>query len=177
MQALYKQIMGKQINRKGECLYNLIGKCPGFDIIRAVEILGGTVSFDNQSLLAVGVDARIEAKVINDDIAFDILCKPDLTEDYKRFCIAHELGHLFLHMAEKDQNGDVVILQNSFSKNNDFSKMYEWEAEEFAACFLMPEEEFRNSIENLKGDVEKLAKRYKVSPQSVIMRCKRLGFL
>ena len=177
MQALYKRVIGERINRKAECLYNLIGKKPGFDIIQAVERLGGEVCSDYDSQLAVGIDAKISAEVDGDDIKFKIIYAPNLSEDYKRFCIAHELGHLFLHMTEKNQNGEIVISKGSFYKNNDFSKMYEWEAEEFAACFLMPEEEFRNSIESLDGDVERLARKFKVSPQSVIMRCKRLGFI
>ena len=41
----------------------------------------------------------------------------------------------------------------------------------------MPEQEFRIQVENKKGDVDKIAKLFRVSSQSVIMRCKRLGMI
>lgn len=175
MRTLYKNIMGKQINRKAECLYNLIGKEPGFDIFKAVRDLGGTIKIVAANELGLGVDAKIV--VYDEDGGFEILCAPDLGDEYTRFCIAHELGHLFLHMVKKDENGKPQIIEKSFCRNNDLYNLREWEAEEFAAAFLMPEEEFKSYISVVDGDISEIAKKFKVSPQSVLMRCKRLEAL
>lgn len=177
MQVLYKNIMGKEINRMAETLYNKMEQSPGFDIKKAVEKLGGKIEFVSMEQLGAGVDAKIDTTKLEEKIDFKIICAQQLSEEYTRFCIAHELGHLFLHMTEKDASGNIMIVQKSFDKNNSYVNMYEWEAEEFAACFLMPEQEFKVQIDKHKGDVEKIAKVFKVSPQSVIMRCKRLGLI
>lgn len=177
MKLIYKEIIGNQINKKAERLYNIIGNKPGFNIIDAVCTLGGKVTFDDNGRLPFGIDAQIIPKNEEDDCTFEIVCAPNKTMEDTRFCIAHELGHLFLHMIEKDQNGNFYLTEKSFNKNNNFSNICEWEAEEFAACFLMPEEAFRNSIDIECGDVEKISEIFKVFPQSVIIRCKRLGIV
>lgn len=169
--------MEKEINRRAESLYNIIGKTPGFDIINAVEKLGGRVIMVENTALDFGIDAKIDTSETEEGIDFKIFCVKENIEEYIRFCIAHELGHLFLHMTKKDENGNIELVKDSFYKtNNDFS-IYEWEAEEFAACFLMPEDEFKIQIEVQRGDVEKIAKKFKVPTQSVFMRCKRLGIM
>lgn len=175
MQALYKDIMKEEINKKAECLYNIIGKTPGFDIVKAVEKMGGRVIFD-KNLLPPGIDAKINTTQENSKFDFEIICVKSTSEDYTRFCIAHELGHLFLHMVEKDTEGRLKLIHDSYYKSSQVS-LCEWEAEEFAACLLMPEEEFRTAIEECDGDVIEIADTFKVSPQSVIMRCKRLGII
>lgn len=177
MKKLYKSVIGRQINKKAECLYHLIGKTPGFDVIKAVEKLGGQVIFDETEMLAVGVDAKINTFPDDENRVFNIICSKQQSDVYTRFCIAHELGHLFLHMTKKDEDGKVQIKEASFFKDNDYSSLYEWEAEEFAACFLMPEEEFRDYVRKLEGDIKKLAEIFKVPPQSVITRCKRLEII
>lgn len=54
------------------------------------------------------------------------------------FSIAHELGHLFLHMAYPDDEKGY-ILSGSYHKETQNTSICEWEAEELAAAFLMPE--------------------------------------
>lgn len=175
MQALYKNIMREEISKKAECLYNIIGKSPGFDIVDAVKKIGGKVVF-NDKLLPPGIDAKINTQLEDNTVDFEIICSDNNSNDYSRFCIAHELGHLFLHMVEKDEQGKLSIVKESYYKNNS-ANLREWEAEEFAACFLMPEDDLKAVIEECDGDVKKIAKIFKVSPQSVIMRCKRLEII
>lgn len=47
-----------------------------------------------------------------------------------RFCIAHELGHLFLHMLEKNEEGNIELVKDSLCKELRNFNLYEWEAEE-----------------------------------------------
>lgn len=177
MQKLYKNEAWRKVNRIGEALYNAMGQKPGFDIEKIVEKLGGRVVFASSDHFDAGIDAKIEIMDDRSDTEFQITCRKEPDEEYRRFCIAHEIGHLFLHMMGKDDKGEVRIIKNEFYRNNTYLDFCEWEAEEFAASFLMPEQEFRIQVENKKGDVDKIAKLFRVSSQSVIMRCKRLGMI
>lgn len=177
MKLLYKDIMGKEINKKAELLYNILKQSPGFDIVNAVEKLGGSVTFVDREELDAGVDAQINVEKGINGIDFKIMCVRQQSEEYMRFCIAHELGHLFLHMLEKNEEGNIELVKDRLCKEPRNFNLYEWEAEEFAACFLMPEYEFRIKVEELNGDVEAIAQLFKVSSQSVIIRCKRLGLI
>lgn len=171
MRELYKKVMFEQITKKAECLYNLIGKKPGFDIFKAVTNLGGCYVQDKNNQLPSGIDAKIN---VIDDNTFRIIYKSNTDKKYIRFCIAHELGHLFLHMTKKNNDGIPYISSEIYYKNNDFYNLQEWEAEEFAACFLMPEHDFKNYIREVHGDINQIAKKFDVPSQSVITRCLHL---
>lgn len=64
MRELYKKVMFEQITKKAECLYNLIGKKPGFDIFKAVTNLGGCYIQDKNNQLPSGIDAKINVVLI-----------------------------------------------------------------------------------------------------------------
>lgn len=51
----------------------------------------------------------------------------------------------------------------------------EYEANWFAAGFLMPSDHFRSSWEHLKGNVNLLSERYAVTPTQIMSRAKSLG--
>lgn len=83
-----------------------------------------------------------------------------------RFDAAHELGHLALHRwVSAEETEDKVRL-----------KEIEREADKFASCFLLPRKSFSNEIysSRISAFVE-LKKRWKVSIQAMIYRCKDLG--
>ncbi|RIJ15266.1 ImmA/IrrE family metallo-endopeptidase [Henriciella mobilis] len=83
-----------------------------------------------------------------------------------RFDICHELGHLVLHRwITQDEIEDKVRL-----------KEIEQEADYFAGAFLLPRNSFPNEVYSprLSAFVE-LKKRWKVSIQAMIFRCKNLG--
>lgn len=84
------------------------------------------------------------------------------TRERKNFSLAHELGHLVLHTGEEFAG----------------SEKKEREADEFAACFLMPTESFSNDIvlETPNAFVE-LGEKWHVSPQAAVERSYRLGLL
>ena len=99
----------------------------------------------------------------------------------EKFTIAHELGHLFLHMGyaidEKlwEKNKDKVYLRKEVGE-------MEYQAHEFAAAFLMPREIFFEVMnENYNGDgtysMNKVADYFQVSLESAINRGRWLGIL
>lgn len=87
--------------------------------------------------------------------------RPDMSNDRKRLSIAHELGHIIMH------------LSRNFAISPDRDK--ESEAFEFAAEFLMPEDEIRNSLFELKlSYLFPLKQTWLVSMAAIIRRAKEL---
>lgn len=66
---------------------------------------------------------------------------------WKRFIIAHEIGHYILHYDEKTNNGIYARREHKKGKNNE-----ENEADFFAANLLMPREQFVSRVEELKEE-------------------------
>jgi Zn-dependent peptidase ImmA (M78 family) len=62
-----------------------------------------------------------------------------------RFTIAHELGHLLLHFQaiKKMSPNAIMRATRNVDKNDPDQERAEWEANWFAAAFLMPAEEFK----------------------------------
>lgn len=91
-----------------------------------------------------------------------IIVNQNFSSDRKRFTIAHELGHLLLH------NENYFPISSYRNKEN--------EANEFAAEFLMPENEIRNSLRGLRmGDLGDLKNYWLTSMSSIIHRAKVLN--
>ena len=83
-----------------------------------------------------------------------------------RFDVAHELGHLCLHRwVSAEDIEDTKLL-----------KIVEREADRFAGAFLLPRKSFSNEIYSprLIAFVD-LKRRWKVSIQAMVYRCKDLG--
>jgi hypothetical protein len=138
--------------------------------------LGGEYEEDD---LEYGVSGRVEKG--NDSAKFKIIVQRTDIEERKRFSIAHEIGHLFLHMGyifDQDKWARVGNYTDSAYYRYGHSEE-ENEAHQFAAELLMPEIEFRNTINELlednKVDIVDLAKRFKVSKQAALTRGKWLG--
>lgn len=93
-----------------------------------------------------------------------IIINKNFSNDRKRFTIAHELGHILMHIT-----GDFPI-----PKHRD-EKRKEIEANRFASEFLMPEEEIKKSLIGLSlYDLAPLKKYWHTSKQSIIRRAKDL---
>lgn len=86
----------------------------------------------------------------------------------RRFTIAHELGHFFLH----HDGEELEYLDLRSTKKS----QEEQEANQFAAELLMPETEVKVEYEKLMfPTVEALAKKFGVSKQAMQYRLKNLG--
>ncbi len=116
------------------------------------------------------------------------------SDNRKRFTIAHELGHLFLHEGEQIHvdRGIQINLRNEAASQG--SLIAEKEANLFAAELLMPAHFIHKYLENkvaldlekegiepltneYQVSIEKLAKDYQVSTQAMTFRLAYLKYL
>lgn len=106
----------------------------------------------------------------------------------KRFTIAHEIGHHFLkHQFESGEHVHVDkgnYISQRGPRASDGIDPKEIEANQFAACLLMPTKALRLRIEKLGGasplldqHVTLLAKEFGVSDQAMTIRLTGLGLL
>ena len=89
-------------------------------------------------------DGRI--KKISEN-SFEIRVSPFQSEERRNFTIAHELGHLFLHMGFQTD-------ENTVEKSRQYSLLSKMEiliqntnSNEFAAAFLMPEKDYKQIMD------------------------------
>lgn len=96
----------------------------------------------------------------------------------KRFTVAHELGHLALHMNHKDE-GKFIDNDKIFARDDGFlgysDRTKEKEANQFAAELLMPEEKVRKYWEDCFNSPELMAAKFHVSLSSMRIRLNNLG--
>lgn len=140
------------------------------DITKIVYDLGGEIcscSLNND---------RVEK---NND-SFIIYVSDEQGEQRRNFTIAHELGHLFLHMGYLIDRKLWEDNSNTIYRRLGVSEM-EYQANEFAASLLMPKNEYEKvMLENIEGNkvkTENIAKYFNVSIEAASNRGKFLGFL
>ncbi len=94
-----------------------------------------------------------------------IIINKSLSNDRKRFTIAHELGHILMH-----NSGDFPVPEHRTEKQK------ENEANRFASEFLMPEKGIKKSLIGLKMyQLAPLKKKWLTSKAAIVMRAKDLG--
>lgn len=93
----------------------------------------------------------------------------------KRFTIAHELGHHFLHLLS---DGDFVDTQVDLFRDAEAGEStpqsVEVQANQFAAALLAPEGLVRPAFEKIQS-VPELARLFNVSEEAMAIRLARLG--
>jgi predicted transcriptional regulator len=90
-----------------------------------------------------------------------------------RFTIAHELGHYIVHYVYKHGSiGECNLIADRYG-----SGRVEWEANWFAASFLMPEKEFRIKFKQFEGNIHRIAEHFSVSQKAATVRAKSLGLI
>ncbi len=92
--------------------------------------------------------------------------------------IAHELGHLFLHMGFRINDDKWNNQMKGFYRNNDAETNYQ--ANEFAKAFLMPEEEYGEILNRYtKGNrvnIKEVANHFHVAINIAASRGQLLGY-
>ncbi len=141
-----------------------VGFKPGDDLKEVVDRMGGCISYldwedwlahDHDTILIEG-PRKFTIKLLGVDGGLR-----------NNFTIAHELGHYLLH----SMSGRLAPMIAGRKGSN----RVEWEANWFAASFLMPETEFRNAaVNNQMSDME-LAGHFRVSLEAVSIRKKNIG--
>ncbi len=145
------------------------------DVFEAVSRLGGTITELDS------VPAGPEATIRRTGERFQIAIRHHPLPTRKRFTVAHELGHLFLHMGylvNPDAWGHSSEYRDSVYHRFGYN-VEEAEANLFAASFLMPEDEFRSVVQELsqrgKIQVRDLAQRFRTSAAAALKRGEELG--
>lgn len=96
----------------------------------------------------------------------------------KRFTIAHELGHHFLHLLEDGEyvDGEANLFRMPHDDQQGITpeRRQEIQANMFAAALLMPEDDVRKAWEEFSS-VERLAHLFNVSEAAMGIRIDQLG--
>lgn len=131
---------------------------PGMNLTPIVEKLGGRIHLVALDEWYKTQDASI---VIQGKDNFDIYISNFSGPLRNRFSIAHELGHYYLH---SNEGGTPIRAARSGSNR------CEWEANWFAAAFLMPEEQFKVICEKYGNDLDYVAAHFLVSRKAADVR-------
>lgn len=137
-----------------------LGYGAGKDLIAVVQRLGGQIFV--HPWRNPDEDGSIEVRGPGN---FTVYLSPFTGQLRDRFTIAHELGHYFLHS---------LVGKKRIRIAREGSNPAEWEANCFAAGFLMPKEEFITKAKEVGWDVQKLAAHFVVSSQVAALRVKNL---
>lgn len=146
------------------------------NIENVVEKLGGYVYEDN--LKSGFYEGRIRRTEKHHK--FEIFIPENQYQERKKFTIAHELGHLFLHMGyEIDDELWANQLDKEYYRRG--SSEEELQANEFAAALLMPKHLYKKTMdkytENGEVNTRKIAEFFGVSELAAANRGKWLGYL
>lgn len=136
----------------------------------AVKLMGGTVREEANFRL------KDEASIRKIGGSFEIVLDGLKPDKRKLFSLAHELGHLFVHMGFGDRakwNVERDYIE-SYARNGYDEE--EYQANEFAAALLMPENEFK-SLYAQKQSIAEIAGFFGVSTDAAEVRAKWLGLL
>lgn len=160
----------ESIHRVAESISDQIGYKPGDDLPALVKQIGGRVKVETTLLQDPEHTGSLYVNGMND---FEIIVPSHTSLLRDRFTIAHELGHYYLHYVWPHQSGKstpakVVALRKG-------SNRIEWEANWFAAGFLMPSGDFRSAVRKTGRNVAAIARQFDVSQRAVEVRIEDLN--
>ena len=152
-----------------------------FNIEEVVSRLNGFISYFS------GYEAGMTEEVVKSggqefsDVHADFVIRINEgnVKTRQRFSIAHELGHLFLHMRYLTDTWYALPAGKSYQRELGSYSMTEEEANEFAGAFLMPEHHFvkiaNETSSNTHYILDKIAQHFNVSISAASNRGRNLG--
>ncbi|MBR3770657.1 MAG: ImmA/IrrE family metallo-endopeptidase [Clostridium sp.] len=147
---------------------------PITDIDAVVSRIGGTIvtTMTTPSLSGGSISKKGES--------FEMCVDPFQTLERRNFTIAHELGHLFIHMGYNIDD-EIWEEQDERPYYRYGNTEMEYQANEFAGALLMPKDEYlkvmnRHTHGNIV-DTAKIAEHFHVSVDAAANRGKWLGYL
>jgi Zn-dependent peptidase ImmA (M78 family) len=163
----------QSVEKFAEDIAKSLGFAPGGSLEELVAETGGHLVFGSSGAGDFESGSIIAKELDN----YTIYLSRNTSRQRDRFTIAHELGHLALHLPKiKADDPDAVMRATRWvDETDEAQKRAEWEANWFAAAFLMPREAFVEAYENgglLEAQVE-----FDVSPAAAQTRAKSLGLL
>ncbi len=145
------------------------GYSPGATLSPIVEKMGGTILTQN----ILDFNRLPSGSIRIDGVGrFQIFLASHTGPTRDRFTIAHELGHYVLHYLYPNQNGKKI---ERLEAQRYGSGRVEWEANWFAAGFLMPAIQFGERYHALNGSLAALAAEFGVSIESARIRAQFVG--
>lgn len=164
-----------EINQLADTLRETLGLGIPLDVEEAVRRLGGTLHEVEE------LEEKMEARVLKRGERFQIELANGRPATRKRFSVAHEIGHLMLHMGylmDPDRWSSTGDYQDSVYYRYGYSTE-EREADEFAAAFLMPRGLFFEAVQRHTRagncDTAAIAEEFKTSRDAVMRRGRMLG--
>lgn len=148
-----------------------LGFGPGETIEPIVERLGGEIVYGD-----LGEDDSDSGSIRIEPSKFTINIPLNTSPLRDRFTIAHELGHYVLHylLHNRKATGKKITHMRAQRYGSDQT---EFEANWFAAAFLMPTDTFRAVYASLGGDILKVAEHFNVSPSAARVRAQSLSLI
>ncbi len=167
--------MRKNINELASDVLRLYGiNIPINDMRVVVNLIGGEVIED------VSLGSYADGAVMKNGDRFIIYIPPNQPKTRENFTIAHELGHLFLHMGYMI-NEDLWNDSDNVSYKRKGNSIVENQANEFAAAFLMPQQDYKRIVDQETDgnmvNISNVARFFNVSVDAASYRGKWLGYL
>lgn len=146
---------------------------PGGSLEELIAETGGNLVFGSSG----AGDYESGSIVAKDLDNYTIYLSRNTSRQRDRFTIAHELGHLTLHLPQIKKNDPDAIMRATrwVDESDNEQKRAEWEANWFAAALLMPKDAFRELFE--KGGLECTQFEFDVSAPAAQTRAKSLGLI
>ena len=155
------------ISKLAETVATDLGYLRHKDIRKTVDEIGGDVEVVDYWLQS----NQAGSLKVQGESDFCIYVPAHTTLERDNFTIAHELGHYVLHYLYFDLHREKGQI---FEATRYGSGREEWEANWFAASFLMPDRVFRASFKSTNGQIDPLARKFKVSRAAVWVRAQSL---
>lgn len=152
-----------EIDSIAEQMANTLNFLPGGDLESLVKRLGGKIHYEDLDSWDNSGGGSLIVKGKKD---FDIFISNFTGPLRDRFTIAHELGHYILHSEIGKKK--ITVARHG-------SDRLEWEANWFAAGFLMPATKFKAEMK-INSATSYLASKFCVSPSAVDIRKKYFGY-
>lgn len=164
------QLSKPSVHRLAESVAKQVGWQPTGDIKKLMKKLGGRVDVEDTLLLD---SEQTGSLFVDGPSSFRIIVPSHTSPERDRFTVAHEFGHFVLHyLWQRQKNPDYPEKVIAYRRG---SERIEWEANWFAAAFLMPSKSFRETFSEFEGDIWSVAEVFQVSTKAAEIRAKDLG--
>jgi predicted transcriptional regulator len=170
--AVESRLPKPQVYKFAESVAQQLNFSAGGDIHALVERMGGSVQIEDTLL---SDPEHTGSLYVESPSKFRIVVPSHTSPERDRFTVAHELGHYVLHyLWAKKKDPSVPDRVVAFRRG---SERIEWEANWFAAAFLMPSGLFQTIFTEEAGDLRLVAEHFRVSIAAADVRAKGLGLL
>ena len=160
----------QQISALAESIATQLNYEPGGDITVTVKKLGGKVEVEETLHKDPEQSGSLYVENPND---FTIIVPTHTSPSRDRFTIAHELGHFIVHYLWRQKKHNLPPFKMMALRKD--SDRVEWEANWFAAAFLMPGALFKERYAAFSGDIDDVASSFSVSRSAAEIRARSLG--